>query len=244
MRRSLLQKHALRHPVFATRSAAFCTDAPRTRRSNRNPGISARQHQARAIFVRLGAKPADVSVGQTRKSSWPTPTSALPPKADSSRTSLEVRFVPEAEVSANSFDCAVRPSLKSLHDIVSALASVGLMTMLIPGSENKFGDDPRKNAGCLVTRHEQSPVASGCGVVNRLSHFRDTPNQFFSVKGKKSAVPMNRRKPQSPPLHFITKFFGILLHAVACKAILAAELAIGLHLIANVFVKSQKRLVF
>ena len=31
---------------------------------------------------------------QTRKSNWPTPTSALPPKADSSRTSRQVRFVP------------------------------------------------------------------------------------------------------------------------------------------------------
>jgi hypothetical protein len=32
--------------------------------------------------------------GQTRKSSWPTPTSALPLKADSGRTSHHVRFVP------------------------------------------------------------------------------------------------------------------------------------------------------
>jgi hypothetical protein len=38
------------------------------------------------------------SQGQTRKSSWPAPTSALPPKADSSRTSGRVRFVPKADI--------------------------------------------------------------------------------------------------------------------------------------------------
>jgi hypothetical protein len=36
--------------------------------------------------------------GQTRKSSWPTPTSALPPKADSERTSRHVRKVPIADM--------------------------------------------------------------------------------------------------------------------------------------------------
>jgi hypothetical protein len=43
-----------------------------------------------------------------------------------------------------------------------------------------------------------------------------------------SAMPINRRELQSPPLHFIAKFVGVLLHAVARKAKLAAELVVGL----------------
>jgi hypothetical protein len=42
----LIERHALRHPIFAAWSAAFCTNAPRTRRSNHNPGISVRQRQS------------------------------------------------------------------------------------------------------------------------------------------------------------------------------------------------------
>jgi hypothetical protein len=48
---------------------------------------------------------------------------------------------------------------------------------------------------------------------------------FKTGKGEKSAVPINRRKPQSPPLHFIAKFVGVLLHAVTRKAIFATKLA-------------------
>ena len=36
--------------------------------------------------------------GQTRKSNWPTPTSALPPKANSSQTSDRIGFVPTADI--------------------------------------------------------------------------------------------------------------------------------------------------
>src|SRR5450631_760776 len=59
-----------------------------------------------------------------------------------------------------------------------------------------------------------------------------------------SAVPINRRKPQSPPFHFIAKCVGVLLHAVTRKAIFATELAVDLDLIADAFVKTQKCFVF
>jgi hypothetical protein len=37
-------------------------------------------------------------LGQTRKSNWPTPTSALPLKADIRWAGWHVRFVPEADI--------------------------------------------------------------------------------------------------------------------------------------------------
>jgi len=51
--------------------------------------------------------------------------------------------------------------------------------------------------------------------------------------------PINAAVAQPPPIHFFSKFVGVLLHAVARKAIAPARLHIGLDLSSNVFVKRQ-----
>ena len=52
-------------------------------------------------------------------------------------------------------------------------------------------------------------------------------------------APINATVAQPPPIHFFSKFVGVLLHAVARKAIATARLHIRFDLPPNVFVKCQ-----
>ena len=58
-----------------------------------------------------------------------------------------------------------------------------------------------------------------------------------------SALPVDWRKPQSPPVHFFAKSVGILLHWLADKSIAPARLNIRVDLPPNVFIEYQKTFV-
>ena len=64
--------------------------------------------------------------------------------------------------------------------------------------------------------------------------------RFFAL----STRPVNRRKSQLSPVHFFAKPLGILLHAVASKAIASTGPIIQFNLPPNVLIKCQKTFVF
>jgi hypothetical protein len=51
--------------------------------------------------------------------------------------------------------------------------------------------------------------------------------------------PINATVAQPPPIHFFSKFVGVLPHAIACKPIATARLHIRFDLPPDVFVKYQ-----
>src|SRR6267142_6178492 len=62
---------------------------------NKSAGDGCRDKTIKKTILRaLRARTFSRGLGQTRKSSWPTPTSALPLKADIRRSGWDVRFVP------------------------------------------------------------------------------------------------------------------------------------------------------
>jgi hypothetical protein len=75
------------------------------------------------------------ALGQTRKSSWPTLTSALPLKADIRRADWHVRKVPEADITMGILVCAPRAIPMRLDPLSDGTLESrdGLLTFLTAG---------------------------------------------------------------------------------------------------------------
>jgi hypothetical protein len=58
-----------------------------------------------------------------------------------------------------------------------------------------------------------------------------------------SALPIYRREVQSPPIHFLAKFVGVLLHAFTDKPVSTAQLHIQMNLLSDIFIKRQKAFI-
>jgi hypothetical protein len=56
-------------------------------------------------------------------------------------------------------------------------------------------------------------------------------------------APINRRKSQPPPVHFVAQFVGVLFHAFTDKPVSTARLHIEMDLPSDIFVERQKALI-
>jgi hypothetical protein len=83
------------------------------------------------------------------------------------------------------------------------------------------------------------------GQRHRFARFRMSSDMnWLAYQCEWLAGPDNWREPQATPLHFFTKAIGVLLHAVARKAVAAAQLIIGFDLPPNVLIKRHQSFVF